>query len=262
MSKADIDDLKITNNDSTFALVDDGAVVVYNPDPDELIKFRTVASKNNSVSDIKIEITDNNTLVLHRTIGNTESLSQLSTNSDAEETIIHANIESKINFRTQDNNIYINTFSQAGWQATWLDASKTSTSYKNSLFVFAHDQRIEETTTELFLITSTTDSTIDGHLPSPKLYAFDPTNKTNGHREYKKDKDSPVIDFIFGEFDIDVSAINDSEITNDVYGQLRLNAVDENNMNTSNIYYFNPSETVSHEDDTKIKALQLMLSQP
>lgn len=255
LSKTDIDKLQIAGNGRIFALVDDGAVLIYDK---ALKEFRPLTSKDNSVLAVQIKMMDDGTLLVHRTFAHTESLTSLNTSSGTEATIVE---ESKVNVHTQDNNIYINMLSPTGWQAEWMNPYSARVAFENSLFVFSKNSRTANAETELFLIASDLDSTADGYLTKPNLYAFDPANKTTGRKQYKDDKKS-IKDLIFGTFSVDVKAISDSEIMNDVYGRLELDTVrdvSEIATDSKDTYFFNPSETDSHEDvDTSNKSLQLI----
>jgi|GEM_PF-3856452 len=259
LTETNIDNLQVAGNGSTFALVDDGEVWFYD---EELKEFGSLTSKNNSVLAVKIKMTDDGTLLVHRTFANSESLARIDTISGAEETIVDANIGNKISFHTQDNNIYINIFSQTGWQADWINAHSSRESFNNSLFTFSKNSRSANAETEIFLISSDEESSSDGYLTKPNLYAFDPANRVTG-RKQNKDGNNSNKDFIFGEFSVDVKAISNSEIINDVYGRLELNVVREIiegiDSDVTDTYFFNPSETDSLEDvDTSNKALQLI----
>jgi len=259
LSITDISQLQIAGNGSTFALVDDGAVWFYDEAQTE---FRNLTDKNNSVLDVQIKMTDDGTLLIHRTFANSESLVSINTALGSEPITIAE--EPKVNFHTQDNNIYINMFSQTGWQATWLNTFSLRTTFENSIFVFAENTRTANSETEIFLIASDTDSTADGYLTKPNLYAFDPANETTGRKQYTDDK-KLIKDFIFGEFSVTVKAISNSKIINDVYGRLELDSVraDEGiDIDVTEIYFFNPTEQTSHdpeaEDPNINKTLQLI----
>jgi len=261
--RTDISELQIASNGNTFAIEDDGKVFFYD---ETLKKFRSLEVEEDTVLKVQIKMTDDGTLLLHRTFANTESLLRINTTSDAIASIVNDGPDHKINFQTEDNNIYINTSSQTDWQAEWINPQSTSVSYDKSMFVFSKNSRAANADTEIFLIASDEEITTDGNLTQAKLYAFDPGNIKNGRKQYRKDKNSPITDFIFGEFSVDIKSISSSEITNDIYGRLKtsnsetfndvygkleLNVIREDsgiNSNGKDTYFFNPSETDSHEE--------------
>jgi hypothetical protein len=261
-----ISKLQLVSNNDTFALVDDGEVFFYDTRSPET-KLRNFELKNDSVLDIKIRMTDNGTLIVHRVFTDSESLSRINTTSEAEESIITVGLDSKIDFQTLGNNIYINILSPTGRQAAWINKSFTLRNFENSLFAFTKDYRTANAETEIFLIASDEPSSSDGYLTKPNLYAFDPENKTTGRKKHKKNNDDKRTDFIFGSFLVDVKNVSESnnipesEIFNDVYGKLKLNVVRDISGIDSNVtdtYFFNPSEQNSDEPDNANNALQLI----
>jgi len=277
--RTDISELQIASNGSTFALEDDGEVFFYDATFKE---FRSLEVKSPLVEAVKIKMTDDGSILLHRTFAATESLLHINTSSGTVEpiatiaSIVNAGPDHKISFQTQDNNIYINTSSQTGRQAEWINPQSSSVSYDKSMFVFSKNSRSANAETEIFLIASDEEITTDGNLTQAKLYAFDPGNTKNGRKQYRKDKNSPITDFIFGEFSVDIKAVSsskisndiygkletsNSEIFNDVYGKLELNVIRDNSeidSNGTDTYFFNPSETDSHEEGKINKTLQLI----
>jgi len=275
LSKTDIGTLQVASNGSTFALVDDGEVLLYDA---SLKKFEPLDVFEGTVLKVQIKMTDDgSTILLHRTFTAAESLLRINTTTKANETIATTGQDSTISFQTLDNNIYINSFTQTDWQADWINAQSSRVSFDKSMFVFSKNSRTANSETELFLIASDEEVTADGNLTQAKLFAFSPSNTTNGRKQYRKDKNSPITDFIFGEFTVDIKAVSNSEftndifgkletsnseITNDVYGKLELNSIrDISDIATdaTEIYFFNPSETVSNEtEDPNNKTLQLI----
>lgn len=253
----DTNDLQIASNGDTFALVFDGTVWFYDVSSK---KFRSLADKDDTVLAVKIAMMDDGTLLLHRTFADSESLSRINTSSGAEVSIIDNSAAAEIDFRTQDNNIYINAFSPSGWEATWINKFFAIKHYTNSLFAFTKDSRFANADLKLFLIASDEENTVDGYLVQPKLYEFDPANRSNGRKRFK-DKNKVSHEFIFGEFSMDVKSIIQSEMFNDVYGKFELKSIrDISGISTDVIdtYFFNPSEQDSFELEKDNKALQLI----
>lgn len=266
LENTDISELQTASNGSSFALIDDGEIFFYDNTMSAENKFRDLSLSNNTVLDLQIDMMDNGTLLLHRTFPNTstnvQTLFRYNTTSNTSTSIINVGTDSTIEFQTHDNNIYINTFSPTGWKSLWLNKFFSEENFENSLFAFTKNSRSANAETELFLIASDLASTSDGYLTKPKLYAFDPANKTTGRKQYKKGKDSPFTDFIFGSFTVDVKEVSDSEIFNDVYGKLKLSvvrAISDIASDGSDTYFFNPAEQSSDEIEEPNNALQLII---
>jgi len=177
-----------------------------------------------------------------------ETLSRININAATDTSIVQAD---KIVFETQDNNIYINTLSDSGWQAEWLDKNFERITFDKTIFVFAQNSRFASSKEDILLISPDKSFSQDGSTINPKLYAFDTSNKVTGRKRQDGE------DFVFGEFSVDIQKVIESEVINDAFGRLELKSVRDNNEVTET-YFFNPSEKDSHEEDTANKALLLI----
>ena len=206
----------------------------FNPYTNAKISTQTV----NSEQDIVIEPT------------HLESLVRINIDSNTPTSIAEAE---KIIFETLDNNIYINTLTDSGWQAVWLDVNFERTTYEKSIFVFAENSRSAASEKNIFLISPDKAYAPNDVQISPKLYEFDESNKITG----RKQKDNE--DFVFGEFSVDIREVADSEVVNDIFGRLNLKStrnINEVETDVIETYYFDPSETETHEEGKANKALQ------
>ena len=250
------DIIQIASNGTIFALIDDDAVYLKKQDQTEL---QLVLSKNNNVQQVEeIQMTDNGTLLVLKTlITGAQTLVRINIDSFAADTIVDG--AEKVTIHTQNNNIYINTLTDSGWQAEWLDENFERTTFEKTIFVFAQNSRFASSEKDILLISpdkrftqvETVDTVEVETIIIPKLYEFDASNKVTG----RKRQDSK--DFVFGEFSVDVQEVIESEVVNDAFGRLELKSVRDNNEVTET-YFFKPSEEDSHEEGTANKALLLI----
>lgn len=270
LSNTNISDLKTTNNGSSFALVDDGEVLFYDTSTNN---FTSLDVKDVTANSIAIKMIDNGTLLLHRNLTGSETLSSINTTTKIASTIPGTNkdngdengdnkendTKTKIDFYTEGNDIYINTHALGGAKAIWINSSFAETSFPNTLFAFSNNYRKANAEPEIFLISSSDiDSSIDGFLTNAHLFKFAPSNRATGRKRFKN-SDSVSEDFIVGTFnsDIEIRELSNSEIFNDVYGKLVLKTT-RNASEATDTYFFNPTEQDSFESGNANKALQLI----
>jgi hypothetical protein len=267
LSDTDIKELQTASNGSSFVLVGDGKIFFYDGSLPTDKKFMDLELNNESALALQIEMMDNGTLLLHRKFADSEALIRVNTTSKAPDSIVARDqgTNNKVDFYTQDNNIYLNILSQIDRQAAWLNTSFSRVDIENSLFAFSENYRSANSNAEILLISSDEEITPEGFsiLTNAKLYTFDPKNRTTGRKRYK-DEDNINHDFIFGEFSVDIVDIKEvsiSEIFNDVYGKLKLKTARFIDSDMTETYFFNPTETKSLEaKKTNNKALQLIES--
>lgn len=236
-------------NINSFLLKYDNSLFYYSPDKFTQIPINETQSAQNAIK-TKFDLTRDNTVLVIQEANNLQTLLAISTLSGQSETIISA---SKIEFYIIENEFYVNTYesqSGSGWQAHWFKKSNntyTARTYDYGRFIFANDLR--EKRNSIFLLSSN-DTSSGARLNKPSLYIFD-KNEING-RKKGRNKDNAIVDFSFGSLNTNVSDVVSSFITNDIYGRITLKGINEDTgagQSVEEYYYFNPTQSVSMNDD-------------
>ena len=235
-------------NTDTFLLKNDNSLYYYSPSKFTQIPSDEIPSAQNAIK-LKFDLTQNNTALIIQEANNLQTLVAISTLSGQSKTIISA---SKIEFYIINNEFYVNTFesqTNSGWQAHWfrpLNNTFTSDTYDHSRFVFAHDLRA--ITNSIYLLSSN-DETSGERLIKPSLYIFDKT-QNNGRKKGRHVDDNSLVDFSLGSLNTNVSDVISSVITNDIYGRITLQGINEDTGSGQSVeerYYFNPTQNTSEE---------------